>query len=181
MPRFYFDLAAHRASAAKGETPWTPAVGICFGLDVALGLIEAEGWPSIFRRHAACGAAARAGLRQLGVTLFAEPAHASDTVTSAVVPEGVEWSALSKELRGRGLVIAGGQGSLTGKIFRVGHLGAVTVDDIVAAMGILEDGLRALGVTVPGGAAAAALEAGRQVEASGRTNGATEPAAAGVA
>jgi aspartate aminotransferase-like enzyme len=178
MPRFYFDLKAHRDSAAKGETPWTPAVGVCFALDVALDLLEREGWPSIFRRHAACGEATRAGLRAMGVRLFADPAHASDTVTSALVPEGVEWSSLGRELRGRGLVLAGGQGSLTGKLFRVGHLGAVTVDEIVAAMGILEEALRAVGQPVDQGAgAAAARDAGRAVEASGRT---TEPAAAGV-
>jgi aspartate aminotransferase-like enzyme len=178
MPRFYFDLKAHRDSATKGETPWTPAVGVCFALDVALDLLEREGWPSIFRRHAACGEATRAGLRALGVRLFADPAHASDTVTSAFVPEGVEWSSLSRELRGRGLVLAGGQGSLTGKLFRVGHLGAVTVDEIVAAMGILEEALRAVGQPVDQGAgAAAARDAGRAVEASGRT---TEPATAGV-
>ncbi len=172
MPRFYFDLKAHRDSAEKGETPWTPAVGVCFALDVALGLIEAEGWPSIFARHAACGAATRAGLSAMGITLFADPAHASNTVTSALVPEGIEWSAMSKELRSRGLVLAGGQGSLTGKLFRVGHLGAVSVDEIVAAMAILEGVLRDLGRPVEAGAGpAAALAAARR-------SGAADPAVA---
>ena len=83
MPRFYFDLARHRAVLPSGQTPWTPAVGLVFQLDVALELIEAEGLPAIFARHAACGAAARAGLQALGFELFADPAHASNTVTSA--------------------------------------------------------------------------------------------------
>ena len=61
MPRFYFDLAAHRDSLAKGETPWTPAVGVAFALDAALELIEAEGYPAIFARHAACGAGKKLG------------------------------------------------------------------------------------------------------------------------
>ncbi len=158
MPRFYFDLAMHRDSATKGETPWTPAVGVCFALDVALGLLEEEGYPAIFARHAECGAAARAGLTALGVRLFADPACASDTVTSALVPSGVEWSALNKELRSRGLVLAGGQGSLTGRVFRLGHLGAVTVDDILAAMAILEDAFQALGLAVEKGTSVAAAE-----------------------
>lgn len=156
MPRFYFDLAMHRDSAVKGETPWTPAVGVCLALDVALDLLEGEGYPSIFARHAACGAAARAGLAALGVRLFADPRRASDTVTSALVPEGVEWPALNKELRSRGLVLAGGQGSLTGRIFRLGHLGSVTVDDIVAAMAIMEDAFEVLGLPVERGASVAA-------------------------
>ena len=161
MPRFYFDLRAHRDSLAKGETPWTPAVSICFALDVALEILEAEGYERIFERHAACGAATRAGLAALGLELFADPAHASNTVTAARLPDGVEWSALNRELRSRGLVLAGGQGKLVGQIFRVGHLGAVTVDQIIAALEILEEGGRALGLPFePGAAVAAARRAG---------------------
>ncbi len=145
IPRFYFDLKRARDAAAKGETPWTPAVSIAFALDAALELIAVEGYDAIFARHAAVAAATRAGLLAMGFQLFADPAFASNTVTSAVVPEGVEWSALSKELRGRGLVLAGGQGTLTGRIFRVGHLGDVHMDDIVRALETLEAGTVALG------------------------------------
>ncbi|MEO7118694.1 MAG: alanine--glyoxylate aminotransferase family protein [Candidatus Limnocylindrales bacterium] len=176
MPRFYFDLKAHKDSASKGETPWTPAVGVCFALDVSIGMLENEGWESVFARHAACGTAARAGLKAMDIRLFADPAHASDTVTSALVPDGLEWSSFNKELRSRGLVLAGGQGSLTGKLFRVGHLGSVSVDDIVTAMAILEGTLGDLGQPVTKGAGpAAALEAAR---ASGRGAAAGAVAAA---
>ena len=173
MPRFYFDITAHRESLAKGETPWTPAVGICFALDVALELMETEGYERIFARHAACGAATRAGLRALGFDLFADPAAASDTVTAAHMPDGVEWSTLSRELRGRGLVLAGGQGKLTGRIFRVGHLGAVTVDEILAAIEILGSAAEALGIPVRRDGAVEAAS-----DAAAATRGAT-PVAAG--
>ena len=176
IPRFYFDLKRARDAAAKGETPWTPAVGIAFALDAALELIEAEGYDAIFARHAAVAAATRAGLSAMGFRLFADPAFASNTVTSAVVPEGVEWSALSKELRGRGLVLAGGQGTLTGKIFRVGHLGDVHVDDIVRALETLEAGAVALGIPVRQGVA---VEAATQAAAAVRSPG-QELATAGV-
>jgi len=152
MPRFYFDLKAHRDAAAKGSTPWTPPVSVCFQLDVALGLIESEGYPAIFARHAACAAATRAGLAALGFRLFADPAHASDTVTAAVVPDSLDWKAFSAELRRRGLTLAGGQGKLTGLVFRVGHLGHVSVDDILAAIDILEEALVAAGRPVDRGA-----------------------------
>lgn len=156
MPRFYFDLREHQQSLGKGETPWTPAVGVCFALDVALEMMAAEGYEAIFARHAACGAATRAGLAALGFSLFADPRHASNTVTAARVPEGVEWSTLSRALRSRGLVLAGGQGKLTGKILRVGHLGAVTVNEIVAALEIVEETMLDFGWRLERGAALAA-------------------------
>jgi aspartate aminotransferase-like enzyme len=165
MPRFYFDLVRHRDSLSKGETPWTPAVSLCFQLDAALDLIETEGYARIFARHAACGAATRAGLAAMGFGLFAEREYASDTVTAARVPEGLEWPALSKELRSRGLVLAGGQGRLAGSIFRVGHLGDVTVGDIIRAMEILEDGAASLGIGITPGGPEAAEAAGASAAA----------------
>jgi aspartate aminotransferase-like enzyme len=163
MPRFYFDLAEARHYLDKGETPWTPAVSVLMQLDVALELLEAEGYPAIFARHAACGAAARAGLSALGFRLLAEPAHASDTVTAAYVPDGVEWPSLNRQLLDRGLVLAGGQGKLAGKILRIGHLGAVSVSDVVAAIETIEQAALALGLPVEAGAGPdAARHAGRE-------------------
>ena len=153
MPRYYFDLAEARRYADKGETPWTPAVSVLFQLDVALDLLEREGYPRIFARHAACGEAARAGLRALGFRLLADPEHASDTVTAAWLPDGVEWSTLNASLRARGLVLAGGQGQLSGRIMRVGHLGAVEPADVEAALEIIGHGLRTLELPATAGAA----------------------------
>jgi aspartate aminotransferase-like enzyme len=161
MPRFYFDLVKHRDVLPEGQTPWTPAVGVFFQLDAALRLMQAEGPEAIYARHAACGAASRAGLTAMGFELFADPAHASDTVTSAHVPEGVDWSALNKEFRAGGLQLAGGQGKMKGQLFRIGHLGDVSVDDIVTAIEIIEQGARAVGLPLePGAGPAAARGAG---------------------
>jgi aspartate aminotransferase-like enzyme len=104
----------------------------------------------------------------MGIQLFADPEHASNTVTSALVPEGVEWSAMSKEVRARGLVLAGGQGSLTGKLFRVGHLGAVSVDDILRSLEILEEAAVAIGVPITRGVATAAAAEAAAATAKGR-------------
>ncbi len=172
MPRFYFDLAKARKSFATGETPWTPAVGVLFGLDVALEMLEGETYPAVFARHAACAAAARAGLTELGLQLFADPAHASQTVTAAYVPAGIEWAALNKAMKARGLVLAGGQDDLAGKIMRIGHLGDVSVDDVVAAIGIIGAAMVELGIsTDPGRAADAARSAATaaNVGGAGRT------------
>ena len=161
MPRFYFDLARARKSLVNGETPWTPAVGVLFGLDVSLELLERETYPRVFARHAACAAAARAGLVALGFELFADPAHASQTVTAARLPEGIEWSALNKGMRSRGLVVAGGQDHLAGVILRIGHLGDVSVDDVVAAIEVIGQSAAELGMAIdPAQATAAARSAG---------------------
>jgi aspartate aminotransferase-like enzyme len=152
MPRFYFDLVKHREAIPKGQTPWTPAVGIFFQLAAALDIMESEGRENIFARHRATGAAARAGLSAMGFELYADPAHASNTVTSALVPDGVEWSALNTQLRAHGLQLAGGQGKMKGRIFRIGHLGDATVDDIVTAIEIIEQGSIDIGRSVERGA-----------------------------
>ena len=163
MPRFYFDLVKHRDAIPKGQTPWTPAVGIFFQLDAALGIMEAEGREATYARHAACGAAARAGLAAMGFDLFADQAYASNTVTSALVPEGTDWSALNRELRAGGLQVAGGQGKMKDKLFRIGHLGDVSVDDIVTAIEIIEQGSIAIGRSIEQGAGpAAARRAGEE-------------------
>jgi aspartate aminotransferase-like enzyme len=163
MPRFYFDLVKHRDAIPKGQTPWTPAVGIIFQLDVALKLMAAEGREAIFARHAACGAASRAGLAAMGFELYADQAHASNTVTSALVPEGVDWSVLNDQFRAGGLQLAGGQGKMKGKLFRIGHLGDVSVNDIVTAIEIIERGALAVGLPVEAGAGpAAARSAARE-------------------
>ena len=114
-------------------------------------------------RHAGAGAIARGGLSALGFELYAEQAYASNTVTSALVPDGVEWSALNKQFRANGLQLAGGQGKMKGKIFRIGHLGDATVDDIVTAIEIIEQGSLAIGYQVEAGAGpAAARKAGEE-------------------
>jgi aspartate aminotransferase-like enzyme len=160
MPRYYFDLVEARKYADKGETPWTPAVSVLFQLDVALDLLEREGYPRIFARHAACAEAARSGLQRLGFSLLAEPEYASDTVTSAWLPERVEWASFNSSLRERGLVLAGGQGKLTGKIIRLGHLGAVEPRDVEAALDIIAEVLgNGAGSGEPATAAAASAGA----------------------
>jgi aspartate aminotransferase-like enzyme len=167
MPRFYFDLASHRTSAESGQTPWTPAVAVMFQLDVALEMMERETLPAIWKRHAAVAAATRAGLAALGFKLLADPKSASDTVTAAWLPEDLDWKAFNGTLRRLGLVIAGGQGALKGRIFRIGHLGHVTIPAILDAMAVLEFTFIELGRPLEPGAAvrAAQIAALRVLEA----------------
>ena len=180
MPRFYFDLRKHRAGLATGETPWTPAIAVAFQVEEGLCLMAEEGMTAVFARHAACAAATRAGLEGLGFELFADPPNRSLTVTAAHIPEGLDWKAFNAALRGRGLVLAGGQGKLTGKVFRVGHLGAVTIDDILGLTATLEEVSLEFGRDVEPGRAVEAAERAA-IDAHGLGAGGHTEAAAAVA
>jgi aspartate aminotransferase-like enzyme len=160
MPRFYLDLRAHRDAAADGQTPFTPAIAVVYQVDEGLRLMQQEGAEAIFARHEACAAAARAGLAALGFELFADERHYSRTVTAATVPDGLDWKAFNSEVKRRGVVLAGGQGKLTGKIFRLGHLGSVTLEEILGALSTLEVvSLRSGRMVDPGAAVAAGQRA----------------------
>ena len=149
-PRYYFDAARHRDAAEKGQTPWTPALPLFFALDVALEMLEREGWDNVFARHARVAEFTRQGVRELGLELLADPRFASSTVTAVRAPAGVDVSALRKTLREEyGVVLAGGQGPLTGKIFRIGHLGLVSEPDIAEALSALAEALASLGFRPP--------------------------------
>ncbi len=157
MPRFYLDLKRHRDAAVNGETPWTPAVAVLYQVDEGLRLMAAEG-DGVFARHAVAAAMTRAGLRALGFELLAADEHASKTVTAAWIPDGLDWKAFNGGLKRRGLVLAGGQGKLKGKVFRLGHLGSVTTDDILAAIGVIETTCIELGMAVEPGAGVTAAQ-----------------------
>jgi aspartate aminotransferase-like enzyme len=158
MPRVYLDLRAHRDAHANGQTPWTPAVAVVYQVDEGLRLMAAETPAGVFARHEACAAATRAGLAALGFELFADQRFASRTVTAAWVPEGLEWKAFNGEVKKQHVVLAGGQGKLSGKIFRLGHLGSVTLEEILGAVSALEIVSLQLGRPVEPGAAVAAAQ-----------------------
>jgi len=148
-------------------------------LATALDMLEREGLDGVYRRHATVAAATRAGLEALGFRLFADPDHFSQTVTNAWLPDGVEWKTLNKALLERNLVIAGGQGKLAGKTLRVGHLGDVDLDDILAVMSVLEEVMLATGLPATAGAGVAAAErAGLATIAGGSTSREAETVAA---
>ena len=138
MPRYYFDWSRARKLAERGATPWTPAVSLLFALREALALMLDEGLERIHARHLRLALATRAGLRRLGIRLFAPDAHASWTVTSAWVPEGITGTVLRARLRDEfDVVVAGGQGAYEETLFRIGHLGFVGDDDVASVLDAL--------------------------------------------
>lgn len=151
MPRFYWDFSKAKDFLGKGQTPWTPAVSVFYALGIALEMMAEEGLPNIFARHAHLGQRTREGVKALGLSLFADEKHASNTVTAISSPSGVDSKRLVDTVREEhGIVLAGGQGNLAGKIFRIGHLGFVTEADIDDVIAQLRLALPKLGYKLPG-------------------------------
>ena len=158
-PCFYFDLLAYRKSLPKGQTPYTPAVSLFYQLEEALDMMLEEGLENIYKRHLLLRDMVRAGIRALNLPLFVADEHASPTVTSILGPEGLDVEALRKLLNQKyNVVLAGGQGDLKGKIFRIGHMGYAEPIDFLEVLASLELALAELGWQVEKGAAVAAAE-----------------------
>lgn len=139
MPRTYWDFTQAKKFLEKGQTPWTPAVSLIYAMDVALDIMLKEGMPNIHARHARVAGVARSGVKALGQTLLADEKFASNTVTAVTAPEGLDVKELRRILREEHrVVIAGGQGKLEGKIFRIGHLGWVSEDNIKTVLAALK-------------------------------------------
>src|SRR6266700_6080361 len=135
LPRFYFDWAGARKMLEIGQHPTTPPVSVFYALDVALEMMLAEGRDAIFERHAKAGEYVRGRAKAMGLQLLANHPYASNTVTAIMVPEGIDIKAILKKLREEdNIVLQGGQAHLEGKIFRVGHLGYFTQEDLEQAM-----------------------------------------------
>jgi len=148
MPRFYWDFSVAKKYLEIGQTPWTPAISVFYALDVSLDLIAQEGLQNVFARHARVGRKAREGVKELGLSLFAEESHASNTVTAVNLPGGIDGRELLRKMREEhGVVLAGGQQELAGKIFRIGHLGWVQEGDIEKVLEKLRLVLTELGFT----------------------------------
>ena len=159
LPKFYLDLGPYRKTAAKNSNPFTPAVNLYFGLEAALEMMQSEGLEAIFTRHSRHRAAAQAGMKAIGMPLFAAEGHGSPAIT-AVAPEGIDAELLRKSVKERfDILLAGGQDHLKGKVFRIGHLGYVCDRDVLTAVSAIEATLQSLGLhrgTMGAGVAAAA-------------------------
>lgn len=159
MPRFYFDLMEAKTFAEKGQNPFTPALPQIYGLQESLRLLRQEGLQNVFARHQRLADATRAGVKALGLTLFAKELCASNCITAITAPKELGPDKIRKLLLQKyGLVLAGGQSHLKDSVFRIGHLGYVSDTDILGCMAALGAGLKELGMKVdPGAGVAAAI------------------------
>jgi len=152
--RYTLDWERTRKAQAKLDAPFTPAVSIVRALDVALGLLLDEGLDAAFDRHARLGRACREGAKAMGLELFSPDEERSAVVTAVRAPDGVDATEVVSTLRDRfGITLAGGQGDLKGKIFRIGHIGWFDVFDITTALAALELVLADAGAEIERGVA----------------------------
>ena len=131
MPRFYWDFGKAKNYLEKGQTPWTPGMSVIFGMAISLDMMVKEGLQNIVARHMKIGQKTRDSVKALGLPLFADEKYASNTVTAVAAADGLDIPKLNKIMREEyDIVLGGGQLSMAGKIFRIGHLGWVTEKDI---------------------------------------------------
>jgi aspartate aminotransferase-like enzyme len=156
--RYYFDWSRTAASQAKGASPFTPAVSLFLGLDVALGLIEDEGTENVWARHDLLARATRAGVAALGLELFGDPDERSTVVTAIELPADVDGGKVPGTLRRLGITANGGQDALKGRILRIAHCGYFGAFDILTSLSGLEIALDQLGHEVEHGAGAGAAQ-----------------------
>ena len=160
LPRCFFDFRDMIRTNAAGGYPYTPAVGLIAGLAEAIEMLEEEGLPAVYARHARLAegvrrAVAAWGLRPCAVT----PDLYSETVTAVVVPEGCNGTDLVKLAAEKYDVAFGvGLGEVAGKVFRIGHLGMLTDVMVLSGLACAEMCMADLGWPVRLGSGVAAAQ-----------------------
>lgn len=146
-PAFYFDLLAYRKALRVPETPYTPAIPLVKALAESLRLIRARGIETIWARAKVLARATRAGCEALGLRLAAR--RPADGMTAVYFPDGLDGKAFLERLTQRfGVKLAGGQGPLKGRIFRIAHMGMADELDVLAALAAIELVLKEMGHSV---------------------------------
>ncbi len=157
LPKYYWNFEKALKMQENNQTPYTPAISLICALRESLRLIKEEGRDNILKRHALLAEATRKGVLALGLKIFSEVP--STVVTAIKLPSGIEDKSLRTLMRDKyGVLIAGGQGKLKGKIIRIAHLGWMDALDIIAGISSLEMALSQIGFRVKLGEGVKAAE-----------------------
>lgn len=158
---YYLDLKAHiDALRDQEDTPYTPSIPLFLAVREALRLLKEEGLETRIRRTTRLAEACRAAANAVGLKLYPDESVASNTVSAFNYPSGVDDTAFRKALlREHNVVVAGGQAQLKGKIFRIGHMGICSMEDLRATWAAIEAVLAGSGHRMERGAAVAEIDA----------------------
>ncbi len=162
LHRFYFDWTAMANRVQKSFIGTIP-VNILYGLRESIRLLDEEGLDNVIARHSRLAEATRRAVQVWagndGPRLFClSPERYSNSVTAVLMPEGYNGDALRKTVRERfNVSLGGGLGSLSGKIFRIGHLGDLNEPMLLGALAAVEMGMRIEGVPHGRGGVEAAM------------------------
>ncbi|HTP31803.1 MAG TPA: alanine--glyoxylate aminotransferase family protein [Candidatus Acidoferrales bacterium] len=158
LPHYYFNLKKEKKSGEAGESSWTPATSLILALGEALKYVKQIGMGNLIANAQMLAHATRAAAQKLGLELFA-PASPGSSVTAIKAPKGMDSGVIVKEFRNRfGAIIANGQGSMKGQIFRIAHLGYFDFADLFSMIAALEIILNANGFPVAYGTGVAAAQ-----------------------
>jgi len=158
LPHYYFSIRKEAANAAKGQSNYTPSTALLLSLAEALRYMKSLGMDKFIENAQLLAKATRAAVTELGLKLFA-PENPGAAVTAVRAPEGMDSGVIVKGFRDRfGAIIANGQGSMKGKIFRIAHLGYFDFPDLFAVIAELELILAAQGIPVQYGKGVAAVQ-----------------------
>jgi aspartate aminotransferase-like enzyme len=172
LPHYYFNLKKEKKSADAGESSWTPSTSLILALGAALQYIKQFGMARLIENAELLARATREAAGALGLQLFS-PASPGSSVTAIKAPEGMDSGVIVKEFKARfGAIIANGQGSMKGKIFRIAHLGYFDFADLFSVVAGLEIILASKGVPVEFGKGVAAVQRVYVEAAAGKAAGA---------
>ena len=159
-PRAFWDWTPVLERNKRGEFPYTPATVLLFGLAEAIAMLNEEGLPNIFKRHARLAEACRRAVKALGLELLCKnPVEYSNTLTAVVLPEGFDSDELIRlAYRRLELSLGVGLGAVKGKVFRIGHLGSLNELELLGGLAGVEMMLKEFGVPVKLGAGLAAAQ-----------------------
>jgi aspartate aminotransferase-like enzyme len=149
---YYNDLLAYKKSGdqAKPETPYTPAIPLFYALHEALQIVKEEGMEARIKRHGLLTEAVRAAVSAMDIDMFPqlnEYSRYSNTIAAMKAPEGIDGENVKNEMKKRGIIIAGGQERLKGKIFRIGCMGNISARDVLSTIQQLEIVMNKMGYT----------------------------------
>lgn len=143
---YYLNLKFYRKSLKKRTTPFTPSVSLVFALHKALKDVLSEGLENRIKRHKKLAKATREAIKAMNLELFPKEEISSNTVTAIKIPEGLTDADIrGRMLKEHGILLAGGQAKLKGKIFRIGHMGNVTYSQLLGVLSALELTLKRAG------------------------------------
>lgn len=159
-PRAYWDWAPVLERNKRGEFPYTPATSLLFGLRESLAILNEEGLPNVFKRHARLAEACRRAVQALGLQILCQnPAEYSNTLTAVVMPTGFDSDAyIAHAFKTLDLSLGVGLSEVKGKIFRIGHLGSLNELDLLGGLAGVELTLKSFGVNLRLGAGLAAAQ-----------------------
>ena len=158
LPHYYFNLKKEKKSGDAGESSWTPAIAMILAMAEALKYVKQIGMANLIVNAQMLAQATRAAVTALGLQLFS-PGSPGSSVTAVKAPAGMDSGVIVKEFKNRfGAIIANGQGSMKGQIFRLAHLGYFDFADLFATIAGLEIILEANGYSVQYGTGVAAAQ-----------------------